>query len=177
MLMKHISRKDKVWHEKMIDVEKVYWKDLKEDDLVFIPGNLIDNEPTAMYGRHIIVSVEQQQLVNAVGRKFYERFDYLFMETKGPETYMGRLSKHGNWIVDDFKMMSDRYFYDRKFLIEKNWYTISLDQDAEYFGVWVNDVTYQILTYCEGDITLVESLNYVQHNKEYREMITFYEEA
>lgn len=87
---------------------------------------------------------------------------------------MCRLSKQGNWVIDDHKMMSDRYYFDRKLLIDEDWYTVSLDQDADYFGVWVNDKKRQILTYCEGDVTLVESLNEFQHIREWREMMRFY---
>lgn len=36
-----------------------------------------------------------------------------------------------------------------------DWYQIDTDQDASYYGTWCNPVTRQILSYTEGDITLV----------------------
>jgi len=32
-------------------------------------------------------------------------------------------------------------------------------QDASYFGNWVNPLTFQLMSYCEGDTTLTECEN------------------
>ncbi len=47
-------------------------------------------------------------------------------------------------------------------------------QDAEYFGVWVNRERRMILTYCEGDRTLVVCPTEEQFLQEYNEMREFY---
>jgi hypothetical protein len=37
-----------------------------------------------------------------------------------------------------------------------DWYQVDTEQDATYYGTWANPVTRQLLTYCEGDITLTQ---------------------
>lgn len=50
---------------------------------------------------------------------------------------------------------ADRYLYDFKVLtIEKGWAQLDTRQDASYYGHWINPVTREIFSYCEGDTCL-----------------------
>jgi hypothetical protein len=51
------------------------------------------------------------------------------------------------------------------------------NQDACYFGVWVNKKTLQIRTYAEGDITLVTCPDAEHFNAEIKSMNEFYSEG
>ncbi len=52
---------------------------------------------------------------------------------------------------------ADRYKYDfRLCTAEKGWAQIDTSQDASYFGQWINPTTREILSYCEGDVTLTK---------------------
>jgi len=65
-------------------------------------------------------------------------------------------NKRGNAIERDFFCMRDRYHYDFGQMTAKNgWKQYDTDQDASYFGVWVNIEKRQTFTFCEGDTTLV----------------------
>ncbi len=46
----------------------------------------------------------------------------------------------------------DRYHYDNMLSQQKNgWRQYATDQDASYFGIWVNVEKRTIFTFCEGD--------------------------
>ncbi len=50
---------------------------------------------------------------------------------------------------------ADRYKYDFNLCTYANgWAQLDTSQDASYFGKWINPSTRQILTYCEGDVTV-----------------------
>ena len=51
------------------------------------------------------------------------------------------------------------------------------DQDAHYFGAWVNKQKRLTLTYCEGDWTLVVCPDADHYNAEVSDMIRFYGEG
>lgn len=88
--MKHMIYKRRVkhdnihstWIEYRVNVEKVYWHDLKKDELVYVAGDLKDGEPTAMYGPHFVHDIDSHLLKNARGQSFYESFPYVFREVK-----------------------------------------------------------------------------------------------
>jgi hypothetical protein len=53
------------------------------------------------------------------------------------------------------QMRGKRYMVD--FAPDReDWNQFDTDQDAEYFGIWVNRRQLQVLTFCEGDWTLEE---------------------
>lgn len=70
----------------------------------------------------------------------------------------------------------DRYYFDFNLNL-KQWQQYDTEQDAHYFGVWVNMATKQILTYAEGDIILVTCLGRDTFKKELESMESFYGEA
>jgi tartrate dehydratase beta subunit/fumarate hydratase class I family protein len=65
-----------------ISVEKTEWENLSVGDIVYIQGNIINNQPTAVYGPHQVVNVGERILCNASGREFYERSPFVYMEKK-----------------------------------------------------------------------------------------------
>lgn len=57
---------------------------------------------------------------------------------------------------------------------KSDWRQWDTEQDASYFGVWVNFKTRQTFTYCEGDTTLVTCEDNAHLQKELDSMIEFY---
>jgi hypothetical protein len=57
------------------------------------------------------------------------------------------------------------------------WAQFDTDQDAPYFGVWVNKTKLQTLTYAEGDWVLVECQDAEHYDAEIASMIEFYAEG
>jgi hypothetical protein len=82
-------------------------------------------------------------------------------------------NKHGNEIKRSF-MHVDRYYFD--FGKCKGWKQFDTDQDASYFGVWVNEEERKTLTYAEGDITEVFCHSEESFQAELKEMSEFYGE-
>lgn len=73
---------------------------------------------------------------------------------------------------------SERYVVDfAEDFAELGWQQFDTDQDASYFGVWVNPKTYQVMTYAEGDWSLDECGSPGHYNREIRAMIDFYGEG
>ncbi len=68
------------WADTPVNVQEIPWSEVKVGDSVFIAGNLVNNKPTALYGRHRVVDVEKRILKNAKDQTFYERWPTLFME-------------------------------------------------------------------------------------------------
>lgn len=66
---------------------------------------------------------------------------------------MSRTNERGNTITDTFFLERSRYYYDGS--LGPAWRQYDTDQDAWYFGVWVNVTERRILTYAEGDESVV----------------------
>jgi len=83
----------------------------------------------------------------------------------------------GNRMFQIFRP-ADRYVIDfaTDFFTE-GWQQFDTDQDASYFGVWMNPHMRYVLTYAEGDWTLVYCQNKNQYNAEVRSAIDFFEEG
>ena len=64
-----------------------------------------------------------------------------------PETNQYGATVHRTW------MSMNRYVFD--FNLKDGWQQYDTDQDAWYFGIWVNLKTLQTLTYAEGDVVLI----------------------
>lgn len=67
----------------------------------------------------------------------------------------------------------DRYWYDFEAL-GKEWKQFDTDQDASYFGVWVDLAGRRTFTYAEGDRTLVECPSAESFKAELEDMERFY---
>lgn len=68
-----------------------------------------------------------------------------------------RTTKHGSTITDTFFLNRDRYHYDfRECIPALGWEQWDTDQDAWYFGIWVNIDQNKILCWAEGDEMVYE---------------------
>jgi len=59
----------------------------------------------------------------------------------------------------------------------EGWEQYDTDQDAEYFGVWVNRTKFMTLNYAEGDWTLVACEGEGAYNAQIRRLNDFYGEG
>ncbi len=86
-------------------------------------------------------------------------------------------NKRGNWIYRTYAS-TDRYTIDfaADFAAE-GWEQFDTNQDAHYFGVWVNRSWRLVLTYAEGDWSLVDCLTDAAYFAEIRSVIDFYGEG
>ncbi|MFB0777725.1 hypothetical protein [Aeromonas salmonicida] len=60
--------------------------------------------------------------------------------------------------IDRGSHQADRYYYDRM-LLAQGWQQYDTDQDAWYFGIWINTEKLETFTYAEGDINHVIAPN------------------
>jgi hypothetical protein len=59
-----------------------------------------------------------------------------------------------------FEMYADRYKYDMGMCCASEGFAqVDTTQDASYFGTWANPFTLQIVSYCEGDVTIETGKN------------------
>jgi len=87
------------------------------------------------------------------------------------------VNERGNTVVKEFAP-ADRYVYDFKVCTSaKGWMQYDTDQDAHYFGTWVNKARRQILTYCEGDVICVTCPTVESFNAEIASMNAYYGEG
>lgn len=71
-----------------------------------------------------------------------------------------------------------RYQFDfDEEMISDGWKQYDTDQDAWYYGIWVNPLKLTTLTYAEGDLTLVVCKSKEQYNEEIKRMNEFYGEG
>jgi hypothetical protein len=69
----------------------------------------------------------------------------------------------------------DRYYFDfTHCTAAKGWQQYDTEQDASYFGVWIHAADRVILTYAEGDITIVTCPTEDIYQAELRHMADFY---
>lgn len=79
---------------------------------------------------------------------------------------------HAEW---DYFYDTDRYIVDySEDFKELGWEQFDTDQDAPYFGQWVNPKTLQTLCYAEGDWTLIQCDTITAYNEEIQKCIDFY---
>ena len=75
-----------------------------------------------------------------------------------------------NWSCD-----SERYVVDfADDFTTEGWKQFDTDQDAHYFGVWINPQTFQVLTYAEGDWTVTDCHNRDRYRREIERLIEFH---
>lgn len=83
-------------------------------------------------------------------------------------------NKHGNIVTRSFADL-DRYHFDVNVCsASKGWKQYDTDQDAWYFGVWVNPEKLLTMSYAEGDVTLVTCISEESYHAELKEMAEFY---
>lgn len=70
---------------------------------------------------------------------------------------------------------TDRYVFDFKLCKSKDGYAqLDTTEDAHYFGNWVNFRKFEIVSYCEGDITVTHCDNKQEFIKELKRTVDFY---
>lgn len=80
--------------------------------------------------------------------------------------------------VYHFFKPTQRYIYDfDEEMKEDGWIQYDTDQDAHYFGVWVNKKKMMILSYTEGDHYLNICHDVESFNKQIKEINKFYGEG
>lgn len=83
----------------------------------------------------------------------------------------------GNTVIRSF-MPSSRYVVDfAEDFTAEGWLQFDTDQDAHYFGVWVNPTKMLTLSYAEGDWTLVICPSVTAYNAEIEDCCRFYGEG
>lgn len=56
--------------------------------------------------------------------------------------------------IDRYHRPGDRYEYDfNRCSYRSGWAQLDTSQDAWYYGNWVNPITLELMSYCEGDVT------------------------
>ena len=88
-----------------------------------------------------------------------------------------RTNERGNLIREAFAGR-DRYLWDfDKDFTADGWQQYDTDQDAHYFGMWVNPKRLETFTYCEGDVELVICSDVEHYNAEIANANEFYGEG
>lgn len=85
-----------------------------------------------------------------------------------------RFNSHGNLIVHRFLVDCDRYYFDAKLTKADGWTQYDTDQDAWYFGIWVNVTRREIVTYAEGDYYWTKAVTNEMLADELRDMAEFH---
>lgn len=86
-------------------------------------------------------------------------------------------NERGN-LVHRFFGPAERYLVDfAPDFTAGGWLQFDTDQDAHYFGVWVNPRLLLTLTYCEGDWILAQCPDTRHYNAEISDAIEFYDEG
>jgi len=65
--------------------------------------------------------------------------------------------------------------YDDLLNTDDGWELFETDQDASYFGVWINRQQLIVVTYCEGDLHIVRAPDAAAFDAEIAEMESFYQ--
>ena len=88
-----------------------------------------------------------------------------------------RVNERGNTLYCAF-FSADRYYWDFNKQFKKDgWLQYDTDQDAHYFGVWVNPRWKMVFSYVEGDIILCVCQDTDHYFAEIRSMNEFYGEG
>jgi hypothetical protein len=76
------------------------------------------------------------------------------------------------------EIMSDRYKFDfRECRARNGWAQLDTKQDASYFGNWINPVTLELVSYCEGDTTHTKCEDEADFIATVRECVRWHTEA
>ena len=84
------------------------------------------------------------------------------------------LNHNGCTIKRNLYCYRERYYYDERLAQSDGWKQFDTWQDAPYFGVWVNSATRQIMTFAEGDETLVTAPDESAFDAELSDCVEFY---
>lgn len=73
-------------------------------------------------------------------------------------------------IDHSFIIDGDRYAFDAKLTTSNGYAQIDTDQDAWYYGNWCNPWKREIVTYAEGDLTIITAETDEEFVKQIRDM-------
>ena len=80
--------------------------------------------------------------------------------------------------LDSYNNEQERYIVDfAENRLKEGWLQFDTRQDAPYFGVWMNPLKLQTLSYAEGDWSLVTCDDKDSYNQEIESAIEFYDEG
>lgn len=85
-------------------------------------------------------------------------------------------NEHGSRIDRGFHS-ADRYYYDARLTSADGWEQYDTDQDAWYFGVWVNTTKLETFTYAEGDTRHLIAPSVEVFRAELADLYEFYPQA
>ena len=70
---------------------------------------------------------------------------------------------------------TDRYRFDYDICsYKKGFAQIDTNEDASYFGNWVNFKNLELVTYCEGDLTVVKCENIEEFKNQLLKVVSWY---
>jgi len=70
---------------------------------------------------------------------------------------------------------SDRYIFDYDICsFKKGFAQIDTNEDASYFGNWVNFKSLELITYCEGDLTINKCENEEEFKNQLLKVVSWY---
>ncbi|MGL6611400.1 hypothetical protein ACSZOM_18445 [Aeromonas hydrophila] len=78
--------------------------------------------------------------------------------------------------IDRGSHQADRYYYDRT-LLAKGWQQYDTEEDAWYFGIWINTQTLETFTYAEGDTSHVIAPNIEAFRAELARLYQYHPQA
>ncbi|MFS1161163.1 hypothetical protein [Aeromonas salmonicida] len=78
--------------------------------------------------------------------------------------------------IDRGSHQVDRYYYDRM-LLAQGWQQYDTDQDACYFGIWINTEKLETFTYAEGDTCHVIAPNVAAFRAELARLYQYHPQA
>jgi hypothetical protein len=85
---------------------------------------------------------------------------------------MAEINKNNCTIERDSHFDRERYFYDKN--LSADWKQYDTEQDAPYFGVWVNIKEMKIVSFAEGDETIAIAPTLKAFKAELESMADFY---
>ena len=87
------------------------------------------------------------------------------------------INDQGNTVVHRHRS-ADRYIFDfDDDFCAAGWRQFDTDQDASYYGVWVNSRLLRTLSYCEGDVYLAVCQDAQHYNAEIKALCAFHGEG
>ena len=94
------------------------------------------------------------------------------------------LLDHKSWTNDRGNLIYQAFLSDERYSVDfaddfksEGWEQYDTDQDACYFGVWMNKSKLMTLTYAEGDWSLVVCSDTQHYNAEITDALAFYGEG
>ena len=69
---------------------------------------------------------------------------------------------------------SDRYQFDKICNSDKGWIVLLSGQDSSFYGCWINPITKESISYCEGDVCHKKEMTELEFVNEVRKIHHFH---